>query len=123
LLHLKGAEHSNVMWQHAPIQGDDTLNKFMEKIYQHLHNKINKITNITQVAHKQTNQSIYLMNTQPKIINLIQKKLKIVEMNFLNLRPLYTMEIKPNRHINTVIIGTENAIRQIKTKGKVHIDI
>ena len=101
---------------YALIQIEDTFNKVVENKYQHLHNKINNLSNEIQVTHKQTKQSSYHMNTQPRIINLTHKKLTKEQMNVLNLGPQYTMELKPNRHIKEIIIETENAIRQIEPK-------
>jgi len=74
-LHLQGAEYYKVSWQHALLQIHDTLNNVMDNQYLYLKNKINKLTNKTQMAHKQTKQYNNHKNTQASIMNLAQKRL------------------------------------------------
>jgi len=56
------------------------------------------------------------MNTKPRITNRTHKILTIEQMKVINLGPQFTMELKPNRHINVIIIETGKAIGQREPK-------
>ena len=116
-IQLERANQYNGMWQQALIHMDETQRKIMEKTYQNLYKKIDILTNKMKTTQKQTTQQNNKhINIQPRIINLTHKKLTKEQVKILNLGPQYAVEQRPNKHINEIIIETENAIRQIEPK-------
>jgi hypothetical protein len=108
---LECSSYWNGMWQHIKTNTDEQIHLLMDSTYYNLNKELDILTKQRYGQHIKS-QSIQ-QHHQHRLINLTNIQFTHEQLNTLNFGFSHALEKQPTNFINTLIIETENAIRQL----------